>query len=109
VTQAFADRLKREFTQDISGDPRGFKKQVLRLIRCWLPPRRGRPVNPKTEAALALLAQGKTVREILRLQIRDFDQLDRWGRMLAEKGLRQAIARRRRIGDAGCGETGVKS
>ena len=33
--------------------------------------------------------------EILRAQIRGFDQLDTYGRMLAEKALRQALARRR--------------
>ena len=96
VTLAFARRLRRDFAQDISRDSRGFKKQVLRLIRRLLPPRRGRPINPKTEAALALWHQGKTVREILRLQIRDFDRLDTWGRMLAEKALRQALVRQRK-------------
>jgi hypothetical protein len=38
---------------------------------------------------------GKTVREVLRLLVPGFDQLDTWGRMLAEKALRQAISRRR--------------
>jgi hypothetical protein len=96
ATQTFAEALRRDFAGDINRDPRFFKKQVLRLIRRWLPPRPGRPTNPKTEAAFALLQEGKTVRQILRLQIRDFDKLDTWSRMLAEKGLRQALARRGR-------------
>jgi hypothetical protein len=103
VTQAFADRLRQDFAHDINRDPRDFKKQVLRLIRRRLPPQRGRPVNPKTQAALALLDQGKTVREILRLQIATFDQLDTYGRMLAEKGLRQAMSRQRRTGQLNSG------
>jgi predicted oxidoreductase len=36
------------------------------------------------------------VREILRAQIQAFDQLDTYGRMLAEKAFRQALVRRRR-------------
>jgi predicted oxidoreductase len=36
------------------------------------------------------------VKEILRLQTRGFDKLDTYGRYLAEKGLRTAIARRRK-------------
>jgi hypothetical protein len=94
-TREFAARLQRDYAEEIARTPREFKKRVLRQLRRHLPPRRGRPTDPKTEAALALLRQGKSVREILRLQIRGFDQLDTWGRMLAEKSLRQAISRRR--------------
>ena len=45
---------------------------------------------------MRMIEQGKTVKEILRLQTRGFDKLDAYGRYLAEKGLRMAIARRRR-------------
>lgn len=92
----FATRLKSDFSQELARNPRDFKKQLLRLIRRQLPPRRGRPTRPEIEAALAMSRQGKTVREILRTQVPGFDQLDTWGRMLAEKALRQAISRRRR-------------
>ena len=95
ATRDFAARLKRNFSQEIARNPRDFKKQVLRLMRQELPPRRGRPGSPQIEAALAMLRQGKTVREILRAQIRGFDQLDTYGRMLAEKALRQSLSRRR--------------
>jgi hypothetical protein len=95
ATRDFSDRLKRDFSQEIARNPRDFKKQVLRLMRQELPPRRGRPGSPQIEAALAMLRQGKTVREILRAQIRGFDQLDTYGRMLAEKALRQSLSRRR--------------
>jgi hypothetical protein len=62
VTGDFVVCLKREFAAEISRHPREFKKQVLRFIRHGLPPQRGRPRDPKTEAALAMLQQGKTVR-----------------------------------------------
>jgi hypothetical protein len=90
----FAARLRRDFSQEIARNPHDFKKLLLRLIRQELPPRRGRPSNPQIDAALAMLHQGKTVRDILRTQIQGFDQLDTYGCMLAEKALRQALARR---------------
>ena len=90
----FADRLRRDFAPEITRDPRDFKKRVLRLIRHELPPRRGRPASPQIEAALGMLRQGKSVRDVLRVQIIGFDQLDAYGRYLAEKGLRQGLARR---------------
>jgi len=91
----FADQLRRDFASEITRDPRDFKKRVLRLIRRELPPRRGRPASPEIEAALAMLRQGKSVRDVLRVQIRGFDQMDSYGRYLAEKALRQALSRRR--------------
>ena len=92
----FSDRLKRDFSQEIARNPRDFKKQVLRLVRRTLPPRRGRPNNPHIDTAMRMIEQGKTTKEILRSQITDFEKLDTYGRYLAEKGLRSAIARRRR-------------
>jgi hypothetical protein len=52
-----------------------------------------------------MVEQGKTVKDVLRLQIPDFDKLDTYGCYLAEKGLRAAIARRRKqatTGDSEC-------
>jgi hypothetical protein len=43
-----------------------------------------------------LVQQGRTVKEVLRIQVRDFGRLDTYGRYLAEKGLRAALARRMR-------------
>ena len=90
----FTDRLKRDFAQEIAHNPRDFKKKVLKLIRHTLPPGQGRPPSPQIEAALVMLRQGKTVRDVLRAQISGFDQVDAYGRYLAEKALRQALARR---------------
>ncbi|HTS05272.1 MAG TPA: hypothetical protein VMP68_06790 [Candidatus Eisenbacteria bacterium] len=43
-----------------------------------------------------MLRKGKSVRQVLRAQVRGFEQLDTWGRMLAERALRQAVARQRK-------------
>ena len=91
----FADRLKRNFAQEIANNPRDFKKRVLRLIRHELPLKKGRPPSPQIEEALTMLRQGKSVRDVLRAQISGFDGLDVYGRYLAEKALRQALARKR--------------
>lgn len=94
----FTDQLCRHHADEISRDPRTFKKRVLRRVRRGLPPRPGRPPSPQIEAAVALRRQGKTVTEILRLQVTNYDKLDPWTRMLAEKALRQATSRRRKAG-----------
>ena len=91
----FASFLKIHFSNNLTADPRAFKKIVLRLVRRELPPKRGRPNDPQIDAAFRLVQQGRTVKEVLRLQIPRFDRLDTYGRYLAEKGIRAAIARRR--------------
>ena len=96
----FAARLKRTFAQEMARDPANFKKYVVRLIRQELPPKRGRPNDPRIDAALQMIQQRKSIKEILRCQIPDFEQMDTYGRYLAEKGLRTAIARRRRSSPA---------
>jgi hypothetical protein len=94
--QDFTGQLCQRFRQEISRNPRDFKKQVLRVIRRELPPGRGRPASPRIEAAIEMLQKGKTVREVLQEQVEGFEQVDAYGRYLMEKALRQAIARRRR-------------
>ena len=91
----FLSTLRRDFSGEIAHDARGFRKQVLRLVRLGLPPRRGRPCDPRFDAALAMVKQRNTIKEVLRRQIPNFDQLDAYTRYLADKGLRQALARRR--------------
>ncbi len=92
----FAAQLTQKFAQEIALDGRRFKKQVLKLVRRGLPPGPGRPNDPHLDAACRMIHQGKTVKQVLRVQIPDFDRLDSYGRYLAEKGLRAAIARRRK-------------
>ena len=93
----FTARVRREFASEIARDPKAFKTSVLRLVRKQLPPRRGRPNDPRIDAAVQMLQQGNTVKEVLRTQVPGFDQLDTYGRYLADKGLRTAIARRRKL------------
>jgi hypothetical protein len=91
----FGNRLKRDFGGELARDPTIFKKQVVRLIRRELPPRPGRPNDPRLDAAVRMLEQGKSSKDVLRSQIPNFDEMDTYGRYLAEKGLRAALARRR--------------
>jgi len=47
-----------------------------------------------------MVEQGRSVRDALRAQVPGLDAVDTYGRYLAEKGLRAAIARRRKTGSA---------
>ena len=103
LTRDFTEQLRREFAQEITSDPKAFKTYLIRLVRRTLPPGRGRPNDPRIDTAMQMIEQGRTIKEVLRSQIRDFEKLDTYGRYLAEKGLRAAIARRRkRRASAGC-------
>ena len=94
--KTFSVQLRRDFAQEITLDARRFKSQVLKLVRRGLPPRPGRPNDPQIDAAVRLVQQGMSLKDVLRLQIPGFERLDTYGRYLAEKGLRAAIARRRK-------------
>src|SRR5438132_11372772 len=96
AVRKFATRLRSDFGNEITRDPASFKKHVLRLLRRRLPPRPGRPNDPRIDAALVMVSQGKSLKHVLRCQVPGFDQVDTYGRYLAEKGLRTAIGRRRR-------------
>ena len=74
----------------------GLASPILRV--CNRPPRlrRGRPNDPRIDAAVRMHEQGKSIKEILRLQTRNFDKVDTYGRYLAEKGLQTAVTRRRK-------------
>jgi hypothetical protein len=92
----FASFLKANFAENITADPRAFKKAVLRLVRRELPPRRGRTNDPRLDAATRMVQVGMSIRDVLRTQVPGYDEMDRYSRYLSEKGLRAAIARRRR-------------
>ena len=96
LTRDFSTQLRREFAQEITSDPKAFKTCLIRLVRRTLPPRRGRPNDPRIDTAMQMIEQGRTIKEVLRSQIKDFEKLDTYGRYLAEKGLRAAIGRRRK-------------
>jgi hypothetical protein len=91
----FVSELRSRFREQSERDPAGFKKQVVKLVRRHLPPRPGRPNDPRIDSAVQMVQQGSTVKEVLYSQIPGFKNLDSYGRYLAEKGLRTAIARRR--------------
>jgi len=95
-TAQFAEQIKREFADELARDPKAVKTAVLRLLRQALPLRRGRPNDPRIDAAVRMREQGKSIREILELQTRNLGKVDTYGRYLAEKGLRTAVTRRRK-------------
>jgi len=96
AAREFASFLKIHFVQEIDRDAKAFKKSVLRWIRRELPPRRGRPNDPRLDLAARMVHNGKTIKEVLRFQLASFDRMDTYGRYLAEKGLRAALARRKK-------------
>ena len=53
ATREFCGRLKRDFESEVTRWPRDFKAAVVRLIRRYLPPRRGRPRDPRAESTKA--------------------------------------------------------
>ena len=81
---------------DLPINPAGFRSSVLRAVRAQFPLKLGRPTDPRLDAACRLVLEGKTVPEVLRAQIPGWETLDRYTRILASKGLHQAVARRRR-------------
>jgi hypothetical protein len=95
LVQEFIGRIRREFAAEIAQDPKALKTSVLRLVRRGLPPKPGRPRDPRIDAAVQMFEQGMTIKQVLRSQVAEFDKLDRYGSYLADKGLRAAIARRR--------------
>jgi hypothetical protein len=96
LTREFVARLRQDCAEELARNPKALRAAVLRLVRVELPLRRGRPNDPRIDAAIRMLEQGKTVKEVLRFQTRGFERLDTYGRYLAEKGLRAAIARRKK-------------
>ena len=97
LAREFAAQVRMECQEELVRDPKALRTAVLELVRRELPLRRGRPNDPRIDAAVRMLEQGKSVKEILRLQTRGFDKLDTYGRYLVEKGLRAAISRRRKL------------
>lgn len=94
VISDFILELRCRFQEQSEKQPVEFKKQVVRLVRRHLPPRPGRPNDPSIDSAVRMMQQGMAIKEVLRRQVPGFDKLDTYGRYLAEKGLRAAVARR---------------
>lgn len=96
IMREFGKQVRRDCAEELKRDPKALRAAVLRLARREFPLRRGRPNDPRIDAAVRMLEQGKSIKEILHLQTRNFDKVDTYGRYLAEKGLRTAVARRRK-------------
>jgi len=96
LSRDFTTRLKRVCARDLEADPTGFRDRLMRLIRRELPSKRGRPTNPRLDEAARMIEQGIPTRDVLRWLVPNIDRLDEYGRYLAAKGLRTALARRRR-------------
>ncbi len=96
LTSDFAARIKQECGEELARNPKELRAKVMRFVRREIPLKRGRPNDPRIDAAVRMLEQGKSIKEILRLQTRNFDKVDTYGRYLAEKGLRTAVTRRRK-------------
>ena len=76
----FVGRLRRWFARELEADPRGFRENVMRLIRRELPSKRGRPTNPRLDDAARMVQQGKAIRDVLRWLIPGFDEVDDYGK-----------------------------
>lgn len=94
------------FSQTLRDDPKlqsaieahlpAFRFDLLALMRADFHLRRGRHSKPRIDEACHMFDQGKTVPQILRVQIPDWDKRDEYSRYLDEKGLNQALRRRGR-------------
>jgi hypothetical protein len=89
-------RHESEFANAISADVRAFRADLLRAIKAQFRLRTGRHGDLHLDAACELVKKGQSVPEVLRSQITGWDTLDPYARYLASKGLRQAVARRKR-------------
>jgi hypothetical protein len=95
LTAEFASGLKADpdLTPALVENPLAFRSELERLVRSQFRLKRGR--DPRLDAACRMVKeQGRTVPEVLRLQVKNFENLDAYTRYLAAKGLRQAVARR---------------
>ncbi len=97
IARDFVAKVHRDCAEELAHDRKALRAAVLRLVRRELPLRRGRPNDPRIDAAVRMVEEGKSIKEILRLQTRNFDKVDTYGRYLAEKGLRTAVTRRRKL------------
>jgi hypothetical protein len=78
----------------IAADLKSFRTALERAVRAQFPLKRGRPCDPLLDEACRMVAQGRPIPEVLRAQIRDWDRLDPYTRMLASKWLHHAYRRR---------------
>lgn len=97
LTSGFAAGLKTdpELAPALKTNPKGFRSDVEHLIRAEFRLKRGPHTDPLIDEACRLVQEeGKSVPQVLRSQIRNWGQLPTYTRLLASKGLHQALDRR---------------
>lgn len=91
----FAKRLLRLHPDEITRDPRKFKRRAVAILRRKLPPFAGRPAEESITRAAALRAQAREWREIYPICILNHTSLTAADRRQAESNLRAALRSRR--------------
>ena len=91
----FTSNVKRNFADQLRGDPHALKRELVHLLKINLPPGPGRPCDEAVTNAVQLKAQGKSWREIYPLCIPDYPHLSGDMRQQAQSKLRDAVRSRR--------------
>ncbi len=93
----FVTRLRRdrELAEAARGDPATFRAALVKVVRSLFP--------------VQLVSEGRSIGDVLREQVKDWDRQDSYARYLASKGLRQAVKRRRREHRSTPGKSADKS
>jgi hypothetical protein len=91
----FATRLRRDYAAEIARDARGFKKDVVRLLRRELPPGPGRPPDEAVTRATNMRAKDQPWATIYCQCIPGYGSLNPGDRQLAASRLRTAVRSRR--------------
>lgn len=95
-------RLIRSVTRDrllseqIKFNLSNFRQELVNLTIAAFPLKTGRRADPRVDDACEKVRQGKTVTQVLKEQIPNWDDLDPYSQMLARKGLNEAVNRRKR-------------
>jgi hypothetical protein len=93
--KAFALKLTANFRDEISSDPRRFKKHVIEVLRRSLPPFSGRPTDESVTTAANMRANQEKWLAVYRAVIPNHSQMDPAARSYAESNLRSAVRSRR--------------
>jgi len=97
LTSDFAAGLKTDpdLAPALKTNPKGLRSDIEHLIRAQFQLKRGPHTDPLIDEACRLVRdKGKSVPQALRSQIGNWKQLDPYTRLLASKGLHQALDRR---------------
>jgi hypothetical protein len=95
--ERFAERVQKDrvLAPYLRSDLRGLRSDLIVAAKNHFRLKTGRRGDPRLDRAYELQHLGKSIKEILREQFKDYDQLDPYKQYLLAKGLRQAIRRRK--------------